>query len=383
MFIVSTNMEKFGDIMKVLFLTNIPSPYRVEFFDLLSEKCDLTVVYERQTASDREDDWYLNNINTIKYKVHFLKGINYSNDASIAPGVVNFLCKEKYDIIVVSGYSSVTQMLAIMTLKLKKIPYIQNVDGGIAREESGFKHWYKTKLISGASCYLSTGKACDEFLKHYGASEDKIRRYPFTSIRAKDLLKAQLSKDEKQAFKQIINCTSSKMILSVGQPIHRKGFDVLIKATAKLNEPDVSAYIVGGEANEECKTLMYEYGFSNIHFVPFMKKEQLADYYKAADLFVFPTREDIWGLVINEAMSYGLPVITTDKCNAGLELIGRNGIIVPTDNETELAKAISSVLDSEELSSMAAHSLDIIKKYTFEEMVQRHMEIFDEYIRMK
>ena len=365
--------------MKVLFMANIPSPYRVEFFDLLAEKCDLTVVYERKNASDRENDWYIEQKNKKKYQIYFLKGITYSNDAAVAAGVIRFLKKEKYDVIVVSGYSSITQMLAIMTLKYKRIPYILNVDGGIIRQESGFKRWYKTKLVSGASCYLSTGNACDEFLMYYGAPKDRLKRYPFTSIREKDILNAPLSKEEKEAYKQKISCASPKMILSVGQPIHRKGFDVLIKAMAQINDSNIGVYIVGGEPSDECKELLNQYKLTNIHFVPFMKKEQLADYYKAADLFVFPTREDIWGLVINEAMSFGLPVITTDKCNAGLELVRQNGIIIQADSEAELAKAISSVLDREGISSMAIHSLDIIKNYSFEEMVRRHIEIFNEY----
>ena len=53
-----------------------------------------------------------------------------------------------------------------------------------------------------------------------------------------------------------------------------------------------------------------------------------------------PTREDIWGLVINEAMAYGLPIITTDNCLAGLELIKNeeNGYIIPVNNTELLAQ---------------------------------------------
>ncbi|WP_027218057.1 glycosyltransferase family 4 protein [Butyrivibrio fibrisolvens] len=367
--------------MKVLFLANIPSPYRVEFFNLLSQQCDLTVVYERRIASDREDDWYIDT--ETKYKVHFLKGIDYSNDASIAPGVVNFLCKGKYDIIVVSGYSSVTQMLTIMTLKMRHIPYILNVDGGMIKKESKFKYWYKKKLVSGASAYLSTGRECDKFLVHYGAEEDKLRRYPFTSIRKSDIIPKVLSAEEKRAYKEKINCNYKKMILSVGQPIHRKGFDILIKAVAKLNISDLGVYIVGGEPNDECAELVKELKTSNIHFVPFMKKAVLADYYKAADLFVFPTREDIWGLVINEAMSYGLPIVTTDKCNAGLELVksGNNGYIIQSEDVEKLSKVISNILTIDSIETLEQNSLNRIKSYTFENMVTEHIKIFEDMIQ--
>lgn len=87
---------------------------------------------------------------------------------------------------------------------------------------------------------------------------------------------------------------------------------------------------------------------TNVHFIDFMPKKELADYYRAADIFVLPTREDIWGLVINEAMAYGLPVVTTEKCVAGVEMVceGHNGYIVPVENTDALKKAILKTLKS-------------------------------------
>ena len=109
-----------------------------------------------------------------------------------------------------------------------------------------------------------------------------------------------------------------------------------------------------------------------------MKKEKLVQYYKAADLFALPTREDIWGLVINEAMAYGLPVITTDKCVAGLELVedGVNGYIIPTEDSEILADRIQKVLQKD-TAQMGARSLEKIRNYTIENMVKAHIQIFE------
>lgn len=72
-------------------------------------------------------------------------------------------------------------------------------------------------------------------------------------------------------------------------------------------------------------------------------------YYKAADLFVLPTREDIWGLVINEAMAYGLPIITTDKCVAGVQLLNNQELtIIPTNDISSLATAINYLLKDDQ-----------------------------------
>ena len=110
----------------------------------------------------------------------------------------------------------------------------------------------------------------------------------------------------------------------------------------------------------------------------FKNKEELLKYYKASDLFILPTREDIWGLVVNEAMACGLPAITTDKCVAGLELIKdyENGFIVPTERAEILADCIEKVMSDEQLTaSMAMASLRKISTYTIETMASQHFNI--------
>ena len=180
-------------------------------------------------------------------------------------------------------------------------------------------------------------------------------------------------------MKTDLNIKEEKVILSVGQFIHRKGFDLLLKASANLPK-EYGVYIVGGEPTKEYLELQEKYNLSNVHFISFKSKEELNKYYLSGDLFVFPTREDIWGLVINEAMASGLPVITTDKCIAGLELIenDENGFIVPVDNVQAMAEKINIVLSSEDiLTKMSRNSLKKMKDYTIEKMVQIHVDIFD------
>ena len=167
-----------------------------------------------------------------------------------------------------------------------------------------------------------------------------------------------------------------KVILSIGQFIHRKGFDVLLKAAASLQE-GANLYIVGGEPTEEYLKMCADLALTNVHFLGFMKKEKLVKYYQAADLFVLPTREDIWGLVINEAMAFGLPVITTDRCVAGLELVedGLNGYIVPVGDVAALAEKMNAVLSSD-FAAMGAAALEKVRPYTIENMAATHVEIF-------
>ena len=101
----------------------------------------------------------------------------------------------------------------------------------------------------------------------------------------------------------------------------------------------------------------------------------------ASDVFVLPTREDIWGLVVNEALAFGLPVITTDSCVAGLELIinEENGFIVPVDDEITLGRTIQNVVqDPKKLTTMSKISLESVERYTIEQMAREHFNIINQ-----
>ena len=148
----------------------------------------------------------------------------------------------------------------------------------------------------------------------------------------------------------------------------------------------MGVYIVGGEETEEYKKIIKQFNLKNIHFVPFQKPEIVELYFKAADFFVFPTRGDVWGLVINEAMARALPIITTDKCVSGLELIenGKAGYVIPSDDVNILSNKIKQIInDDQSREQMAVYNLEKIKEYTIEQMAKIHMNIFKKYTERK
>ncbi len=137
-------------------------------------------------------------------------------------------------------------------------------------------------------------------------------------------------------------------------------------------------YFIGGEPTREHLNFCKEQDLKNIHFVGFQKKEELARYYRAADLLVLPTHSDVWGLVVNEAMACGLPVVTTDQCVAGAELIenGVNGYLVPAWEPEILAQSVNQVLE-QNYAAMGTAALETIRPYTLENMAQVHADIFE------
>jgi len=362
-------------VKRVLFITNIPSPYRVKFFDELGKDLDVTVLYFdlSKDHAERSSAWYIQGQGNFR-GVQLQKRLASIGAENLCVDVISWV-KQPFDRIVVCGYSSPTIMLAMVYMRLHNIPFYMEVDGGLIRQDSGPKYLFKKSLVSMASRWISSGPETSRFLIHYGAKPDKVWEYPFSSLQEEDILAQTLSPEEKRSLRRRLNIPEEKVILSIGQFIPRKGFDILLKAAAEL-DPGIGIYIVGGEPTEEYLQLAQSLGLTNVHFVGFMKKEELMHYYHAADLFVLATREDIWGLVINEAMACGLPVITTDRCVAGLELIrdGVNGYIVPVEDPASLADKIREAFEKD-LTAMGEAALEAIRPYTIENMARTHLEI--------
>ncbi|GHH98662.1 glycosyltransferase family 4 protein [Neobacillus kokaensis] len=367
--------------MKVLYLTNIPSPYRVDFFNELGKLCDLTVLFERNNAQGRNEQWFEKKCQN--YKAIFLKSKELQSDGALSFEILKYL-KKTYDIIVIGGYSTPTSMLAINYLKVKKKSFLLNADGGfINPTENKLKRAIKKYFISSATFWLSTGKETSEYLKYYGADENRIFKYPFSSIIMDNIVESPISINEKQRLKKELGVSAEKVVLTVSQFIYRKGIDVLINAWGKINYHNKSELIIvgGGELKNQYQQMVEEKKCLNIRIIDFQVQNELLKYYKISDFMVLPTREDIWGLVINEAFANALPVITTDKCIAGLELIedSQNGFIVPTNNVSILVDKINLLLSNDSLLlNISKNNLEKIRPYTIENMAYKHIDIFKE-----
>lgn len=364
-------MNKLDKKLKILFLTNIPSPYRVLFFNELGKMCDLTVLYQKSESTERNSEWFAKSENT--YKSVFLEGKSIGVDNALCPSVIKYL-RNNYNAIIICGNASPTEILAIEWCKLRHIPYCIEGDGAFAKTGHGFKEKLKKHLITGGALFFSTCEEHDKYYTHYGATPSKVIRYRFSSLLEEDILSEMMSKEEKIALRSELGMKEKYIVLAVGQFIYRKGFDVLLEAATQFSS-SIGVYIVGDNPTEEYLSFVRDNSLENVHFEGFKIKDELKKYYKAADIFVLPTREDIWGLVVNEAMAYGLPVVTTDRCNAGLELIqnGVNGYIVPVDSSLDIRNAIIKALSNKEIMGIAA--LDKIKEYTIENMAKDHIRI--------
>ena len=363
--------------MRVLFVTNIPVPYRIDFYNELGKKVDLTVVFEAKGAADQGIKFNYNFDEINNFKAIFL------SDGNIKENKINWsvfkAIKGNYDKIVLTSYSYMTEMALLIYFKFKRVPYYLSSDGGIIKyKEQKLRKWYKTFLISGAKGYFSPSDMSDKYLEYYGAKKNVIYRYPFTSYKKKNQIEGIITDIEKEKIKTKLNIKEKYLVLGVGQFIYRKGWDLLLKAMEGISD-EVALCLIGGKPTEEYKRIVAEKKLQHVYFMDFMKSEELSEYYKAADLFVLPTREDIWGLVINEAMNYGLPVITTTACVAGQELVKnyKNGFILNIKNENEMTcelnEKICLIFETSGMKQqMGKESLKVIEKYSIENMAMAY-----------
>lgn len=360
--------------MRILYITNLPSPYVVDYLNELGKLCQLTAVFECSKSTERDKSWQDYKFN--HFEGHILNGIRCGVDKAISPGIIKYLRKNVYDGIIVANMCTPTGILATTYMKMRGIPFVLESEGGMAKDGKGIKERIKKFVLSGASLYFSTGYVGDEYFVAYGAPQDRIAHFPFTTLYNDEILKQPLHEKEREAIKNELGCKSDFIILTIGQFIYRKGMDIIMKACKDLSFP-CNVYFVGGEPTEEYKRLQNEYGLNNLHFIPFADKETIKKYYKAADVFVLATREDTWGLVIPEAMSSGVPVISTDACVAALCLVknGENGFVIPSEDSDALKARLSELQSDPALRQyMMKNNLEKMQGYSLETMAQRQIE---------
>lgn len=362
--------------MRVLWLTNIPSPYRLKFFSELGKHVQLTVLFEKGFSAERDETW--KDYQFVNYTGIVLRGISVLTDMAISVGFKRYIDNFRKDIIVVSNPITPTGIAAILYMQRHGIQYCIESDGAFPKEKVGLRGALKQRLYSRAHLCLTTSELGKQYFLNYGVLESEIKKYPFSSVRNQDIIDPTHLQKKRQYFKEALGIEEQKMVLTVGQFIPRKGFDVLLKA-AKFLSPDVGFYLIGGTPGEDYLSIIDESVKERIHFIPFLKPDKVKEYYLAADVFAFPSHEDIWGLVTNEAMAQGLPVISTDKCISALEMVhqGENGYIVEDNDIDSLAEKLQMVLSADDYMQMCEKSVDTAHHYTIETMVEKHLSIFN------
>ena len=172
-----------------------------------------------------------------------------------------------------------------------------------------------------------------------------------------------------------------KVLLYVGRIAKEKNVGFLFKSVALAIEkdPEIRFWLVGdGPYREECLKLARSFGIGDkVRFAGFVPRDQVDQYYSAADLFIFSSMTETQGLVVNEAMAHGLPALVVQGGGAGSSVQnGVNGYLLANDPHL-FSKTILDVLDHDSLYlSLSVAAKKTSRHYTVEEMARKVLAIY-------
>lgn len=154
-----------------------------------------------------------------------------------------------------------------------------------------------------------------------------------------------------------------------------KGPDLLFDAIKSCDLNNTHLIIAGSGSLENS---LKRQGLRNIHFMGFQNQSEIPSLYHAADVLVFPSRSDSWGLAINEAMACGCAIIASDRAGAAIDLVkqGENGWIYNPDRPGELVNAINEAtsMGRRELARYGEQSKILIKDWSIQAQVDKIVE---------
>jgi glycosyltransferase involved in cell wall biosynthesis len=348
---------------KVLYIVNIPSPYMVTFFNMLKAYVDLTVIFEKAYDKKRPSSW--KSLDLSKFKYHVLKGIPYTHEQIIPLNYKKYL-KDSFDHIFIQNFFTPTGILIARYLQKKKRAYSIVSEGGYIKLKRGLKEKIKHQVIKQASTYISSSEDTDRFLKYYGANESSIIRYPFTSLHQNQILKFHLNREERLSLRHKYELKDDVfIILTVGRLSKEKNHTYILENLKQVTKPYL--WILIGDGHDD--DFLHQMKKVNHLFIKHLDTKTLFDYYRLADLFVLASISEPWGLVVNEAMSQGCVVATSQYVNASKALIhDQNGYIFNIHDKHALAHLINEI-DDKSLEEKRKVSSETMKTYTFEHMV--------------
>jgi glycosyltransferase involved in cell wall biosynthesis len=330
--------------LNVICYSILPSPYQRDLFLELSNcpEIDLNVYYLEQACAD--SPWPEKPLEPYE---HILPGFHLAWGLSRFHFNWHLPSTSQVDVVLLNGYMNITTQL-LLRLQAKKVPCIF-----WGEKMVGSSQGVKGKLQKYLANALEQCQAIAAIGSH--AVQDYQQRFPgkpiFNIPYYCDL--APFSQEIPQRPR------TPTTILFCGQMIARKGVDLLLQAFETLINMGLEArlLLVGREADlPQMLTQVSQTTQRYIEYAGFQAPEDLPQFFRQADIFVLPSRHDGWGVVVNQAVGAGLPVICSDAVGAANDLIdqGKNGYIFPNGDVTTLTQILADYLQNPNAIAMAS-----------------------------
>lgn len=292
-------------------------------------------------------------------------------------GVWNEVRKDRPDAVILMSWMNPTWWLAILVCVALKIPFLYMTDQNIEVEPSkpGWKTWPKRLLLGRglfrlAAGFLCAGTANQMLYKYYGVPDEKLVPFAFTWAHGDLLECADGLKSRRQEFRTELGIPENNfVVLYCGRLSKEKSGIDLLRAYRQLSSKNLSLLFVGdGPLRKQMEDFVHQHDVHSVYFSGFQGRLETPKFYALADVLVVPSHRETWGMVVNEAMCFGLPVIASDQVGASKDLIldGYNGLSFPESNVKALASRIEYLarMPREERQAMGDRSVDLIKRWS-------------------
>lgn len=317
------------------------------------------------------------------YEAVFLKNLSptpgFHFFGFINVGIFRVFQQRQIDVALITSWSYLSDWLVVLAAIWTRTPLWLRCENPLNQErfKARWKRWLKRIILARllfprVSAFLSIGEENRKFLLAYGAPATKIFSTPYAVDNERFIAEAQRLQPKRAELRRAIGLNENDVaILFVGKLIQKKRPLDLLRAYESVESGRKALVFVGdGNLRASLEQFVAKHKLPNAHFVGFKNQTELPPYYALADLLVLPSGAgETWGLVINEAMCFRLPVIVSDVVGCGLDLVhqNENGFITPLGDQQALATAITILInDSAKRAQFGAKSFELIQHYSYE-----------------
>jgi glycosyltransferase involved in cell wall biosynthesis len=357
-------------IKRILLVSNVPQPYIIPLFNELDRQCreknmELKIVFASGGYKRRK---FMLDFSEITFRYEILKSLklHFGNNEKTFftySGINRVISQYKPDKIIVAGFSPATVKIWLRSF-FQSMNYV--IWSGAwdfpGRLDSWIRKSQRRALIRRASAFVASGSKAKEYLVNMGAPAEKI----FIAINTVD---TKFFASETKKIRNADKTPGKKHLICFGYLVPRKNVSKLIEVIdelAKTRNDFIFDILGDGDERAKLEKIVAEKKLDAvIKFHGFIQKNDLPKYLAASSCFLFQTDFDVWGLVVNEAMAAGVPVLSSVNAGATYDLIvnGENGFAVDYNDKNDVVQKINSLLDNSLLmESMRKNAEDFIEK---------------------
>jgi glycosyltransferase involved in cell wall biosynthesis len=344
----------------VLHVTNIPTPYRLPQYRafaraLAAEAFDLTVYFIG--TGKRPRYWKIDD-----EEFEGIEAIYGTQGASIplrTLGITRSIDRLRPAVVVLAWAMDPTALLVLWHCRARGIPCIiytgETDDAAAQRSFPAAREAFRRLFLRRADGFVVYGASAERYLVNRGVEPSRIA----TAINVVDTEFFRRSVDEiraegahvalRAAYRTRDELEYAMHLLFVGELLELKGLPLLLEALAATGRRDIALHLVGsGPQEAELRELADRLGIAHdLYFHGYRQRPELPSFYAFANVLVFPSLKDVFGLVMVEGAAAGLPVIGSNLSGGTIDIVlpGETGVIIDPRDCQSFAEAITMLAD--------------------------------------